>query len=68
MCFIMYFIMYFSVISILQILDELIRASDAMTAFDIVAILYKEVPHQLWKTAENNVLLHLRKLHSEDIG
>lgn len=32
---------------------------------DLVKIIYKETPEQLWKAAARNVLQHLRKLKKE---
>lgn len=50
-----------------QIISELKRSSGHVTAMQIVETIYKDVNKLLWKAAENNVLLHLGKLHREEI-
>jgi ribonuclease/clavin/mitogillin len=48
--------------SILKILQT---RGKAMTPMDIVKVLYKEIPKEMWKHAASGVVLHLKKLEED---
>jgi hypothetical protein len=49
----------------MHVLKDLGGKTKAVTSFQLTEIIYKDYPKDLWPSAENTVIQHLKKLHKE---